>query len=380
MQRREGAGAGAAAAAMTNPVRIPARRKTLYLVIVVVIGLGLCEGAVRLRAWFKYGTASPGVRDPMLVRDDRADLWVPRPGYEIKGANIHIKINSLGFRGEEFSTAKPQGTFRIVALGASTTFSAEASSNDHIWTALLQKQLRAAYPGRHIEVINAAVAGYVADDNLKNLRNRVLPLHPDLVIYYEANNEIVRDTRELAIREGLVAPDGRRQAAWSVELSRMSLLFDLAYKNVAIMVRSKNAGGRRFDRVPAELPERFIRVLDEMRQDLHERRIPLLLSTFIVKYRRNQDRATQIANADVAFYYMPWMSIDGLLDAMDRYNDAIIAYAKRSGVPVVDEREAIPPDAEHFADCMHLADKGNKAMANRFYRFIRTAALVPDLP
>jgi len=313
----------------------------------------------------------------MLLRDEASGLWVPRPGYEVQGANIHIKINSLGFRGDEFTASKPAGTFRIVCLGASTTFSAEASSNAAIWTHQLQAKLRAAYPGRQIEVINAAVGGYVADDNLKNLRHRVLPLNPDLVIYYEANNEIVRDTRELAIKEGLIDADGSRQPAWATALSKLSLMFDLAYKNLAILARSREGGERRFDRVPADLPVRFVGVLDNMRQELAARNIPLVLSTFIVKYRRDQDRATQIANADVAFYYMPWMSIDGLLDAMDTYNQAIVDYGKRTGVPVVDDRTAIPPDAAHFTDCMHLADKGNEAMAERFYRFIHASRLLP---
>jgi lysophospholipase L1-like esterase len=355
---------------VVDTVRIPTKRKVLYLGFVLVILLVFCEGGLRFRAWLKYGTAAAGVRDAMLVRDEAAGLWVPQPGYEVKGANIHIKINSLGFRGDEFSRAKPAGTFRIVCLGASTTFSAEASSNDAVWTHRLQEKLRKEYPGRQIEVINAAVGGYVADDNLRNLRHRVMPLDPDLVIYYEANNEIVRDTRELAIREGLIGADGNRQPAWSLALSKVSLLFDLAYKNLAILARSRADSARRLDRVPADLPTRFVGVLDQMRQELTARNIPLVLSTFIVKYRRDQARATQIANADVAFYYMPWMSIDGMLDAMDVYNAAVLDYGKRTGVPVVDDRATISPDDEHFTDCMHLSDKGNEAMADRFARFV----------
>ena len=117
-------------------------------------------------------------------------------------------------------------------------------------------------------------------------------------------------------------------------------------------------------------------VLDQMRADLAAKDVPLVLSTFIVKYRRSQDRATQIKNADVEFYYMPWMSIDGMLDAMDVYNQAILDYAKRAGLPVVDDREAVPADAEHYSDCMHFLDKGAEAMADRFARYIlETGAL-----
>ena len=312
----------------------------------------------------------------MLEYDAAADLWVPKPGYKVKGANIHIKINARGFRGEDFSVPKPPGTFRIVCLGASTTFAAEASSNEAVWTHRLQEILRAAHPGRRIEVINAAVGGYVAADNLKNLQHRVLPLDPDLVIYYEANNEIVRDTQELAIRAGLIGAEGRRQPAWVSTLSKVSLMFDLAYKNLAIAARSRDTSSPRIDRIPRELPSRFIGVLDQMRATLAERHVPLVLSTFVVKYRRDQDRQTQIRNADVAFYYMPWMSIDGMLDAMDTYNQAILDYGRRSGAPVIDDRAAIPPDADHFTDCMHLADKGNEAMAQRLYRGLRALRLL----
>jgi lysophospholipase L1-like esterase len=352
---------------MTDRLPIPLRRKILYLAFVTLVMLGLAEGALRARAWVKYGgTAS--VRDPMLTFDEAAGIYVPTPGYELKGRNIHIKINSLGFRGEEVAREKPPGTFRIVCLGASTTFSAEVSSNERMWTHQLQEKLRAAYPGRKIEVINAAVGGYVSADNLKRLKHHVLGLDPDLVIYYEANNEIVKDTQELAIQRGLLTADGARQPAWVTSLSKVSLMFDLAYKNLAIMARSRDDDGGKLDEVPRNLPDRFIATLDEMRALLAERNVPFVLSTFVVKYRRDQSRATQVANADVAFYYMPWMSIDGMLHAVDVYNEAIVAYGKSRGLIVVDDRFAIPPDEEHFSDCMHLKDKGNEVMAERMFR------------
>jgi len=355
-------------------LRIPTRRKFLYAGVLLTVLLLFCEGALRVRAWVKYGSPSTGVRDPMLTYDPAAGIYTPTPGFEVKGAKIHIKINSLGFRGDEFTRTKPANTFRIVCLGASTTFNSEVSSNHATWPHRLQEKLRQAYPGMNIEVINASLGGYVARDNLKNLTHRVLPLDPDLVIYYEANNEIVSDTAELAKRQGLAT--GNRQPGLVTTISRFSLLFDLAYKNLAILMRSRASAQGKIERVPPDLPAHFITVLDEMRAALAQRNTPFVLSTFIVKYRRSQDRATQIANADVAFYYMPWMSIDGMLDAMDVYNQAILDYAKRQNLPVVDDREAIPADAEHFTDCMHLADKGADAMAERFARYLRQSGLL----
>jgi hypothetical protein len=156
-------------------------------------------------------------------------------------------------------------------------------------------------------------------------------------------------------------------------------MFDLAYKNLAIKMRSRDTVGGKIDKVPTELPAHFLGVLEEMRVLLAERHVPLVLSTFVVKYRRDQDRATQIANADVAFYYMPWMSIDGMLDAMDVYNKAILDYGQQKGLVVIDERSAIPPDAEHFSDCMHLLDKGNEAMAERMFKGLAKSSVLESL-
>ena len=116
-----------------------------------------------------------------------------------------------------------------------------------------------------------------------------------------------------------------------------------------------------------------------MRQELAERDIPFMLSTFIVKYRRSQDRETQIANADVAFFYMPWMSIDGMLNAMDRYNRAILDYARAPQRGGRRRSRSDPADADHFTDCMHLGDKGAEAMAERFFRYMTAHKVMEQL-
>jgi hypothetical protein len=165
----------------------------------------------------------------------------------------------------------------------------------------------------------------------------------------------------------------------AARLAQYSLMFDLAYKNLAILAGERGTSAQKIDRVPTDLPNHFISELDDMRKELADRNVPLMLSTFLVKYRRGQARSAQVANADVAFYYMPWMSIDGMLDAMDVYNNAILRYAKEHDLPVVDDRDAIPADAEHYSDCMHFKDSGAEAMADRFYRYFRSAEIVDRL-
>ena len=218
----------------------------------------------------RYGSAATTLRDPMLdLRSGRGPVPADAGLSRSKGARINIKINSLGFRGDEFTREKPANTVRIVCLGASTTFSAEVSSQPRDVAAPAAGETPGRpIPAMKIEVINAAVGGYVAADNLKNLRHRVLPLDPDLVIYYEANNEIVRDTQELAVREGLIR-SRRRPVAARDALSNYSLMFDLVYKNLAILSQPRETSAAEESIACRRIfPQRFIGVLDEMRAEL----------------------------------------------------------------------------------------------------------------
>src|SRR5437762_8148391 len=207
------------------PVTIPTHRKVAYLAVLVLLLFAICEVGLRARQWVRYGSFAASVRDPMLVYDPQADIVVPKPGYEMKGARLNIKINSLGFRGDEFSKTKPPRTVRIACLGASTTFCAEVSHNHKTWPHRLQEKLAEAYPGVRFEVINTSVGGYTAAENVRNLTHRVLPLDPDLAIYYEGNNEIVHDTRTLAIKRGLIPQSGDTRSIAN-RISQYSLLFD----------------------------------------------------------------------------------------------------------------------------------------------------------
>jgi hypothetical protein len=364
--------------ASANKRRYSLRRKLLLSATALVVALVVCEAAIRVRAWLRYGETGTGIADGALVYDEQLKQRVPRPGYTNKAQKVSLSINSLGFRGAEFAKKKPPRTVRIACVGASTTFCTEAS-DEGTWTAQLQKMLQVKYPGVSIEVINAGVPGYVITDSRRNLEHRVLPLDPDLVIYYEAANDVAIDTRNLARREGLIAPGEGFSSGLVNTLSRYSLLFDLARKNAKILFGARDSSAGRLDSVPDDLPKRFVDELAALNETLASREIPLVLSCFVVKYRRDQDRQTQIANADIAFYYMPWMTIDGLFDAMETYNASILELGRSKDVPVVDDRDAVPPDAEHFADCVHFTDAGCKRMAERFFRFFDTSKLLDPI-
>ncbi len=362
--------ASSAAAGAHIARKLPWHRKLAYSALCVLIVLFLAEGGLRVRAWLRYGTTSRTAQNAAYVFDENMKLLVPRPGAELHGSQINVTINSLGFRGDEFTREKPANTLRIACLGASTTYCPEVSNNAAAWPAQLQSLLQARYPNVQVEVINAGIQGLSIEASLKNLRYRVLPLDPNLVIYYEAHNDLVADTRQLAMARGLIDDGAGRQSALSQYLSQKSMLYYLVYRNVAILSGKEGSANGRLNDLPPDLPKKFVAHLQEMHGLLAAKGIPLVLSRFLLRFRRSQPRDEQLENATIAFTYMPWMSLDSMLDGFDLYNDATEQFARTHSIPYVNDDESVPGDAVHYVDHVHFSDAGCRAMAERFAQFL----------
>jgi len=99
-----------------------------------------------------------------------------------------VKTNNQGFRGDDFSSQKPSGSFRILTIGDSITdgfFVDNASMWQPAVQAKLAGQLRVP-----VEVINGARGGGSIDMELSRLRQFTPRLQPDLVILTFVTNDI----------------------------------------------------------------------------------------------------------------------------------------------------------------------------------------------
>lgn len=91
-----------------------------------------------------------------------------------------VKINKLGFRGEEFNLKKSSGTFRILTVGDSFTFGHGASDNQ-TYSAVLSRLM--TDDGKKVEVVNGGYAsGFSPDSYFLFLKEKGMDLEPDLVI------------------------------------------------------------------------------------------------------------------------------------------------------------------------------------------------------
>lgn len=117
------------------------------------------------------------------LRLDKPWLFGLRPGFRGSledTADVLYEINADGFRDREYAPTPPPGTFRILVLGASTTFGWGVNESDTYPSRL--ERLLDARDGRRVEVLNFGVNGYNPYNEAALLADRGLAYHPDLVL------------------------------------------------------------------------------------------------------------------------------------------------------------------------------------------------------
>jgi lysophospholipase L1-like esterase len=107
------------------------------------------------------------------------------PAYPHEG----YRINSLGFRGREFTRQKPPGTYRIAVVGDSTVFGL-GCDDDSTFPHFLENDLASYRRGARVEVLNLGIPSYTTA-NMKNLiKAEVLDYSPDMIIIYGFFNDV----------------------------------------------------------------------------------------------------------------------------------------------------------------------------------------------
>jgi lysophospholipase L1-like esterase len=333
-------------------------RRPFYAALAVLIGILLLEGAVRTRAFLKHGSARVTVFS--LAEDPATGLQIPEPGSVVG----EIVVNSAGFRSPEIPLARPPRTLRLAFVGASTTFCAEVSSNADTWPALVLDELRATCPDTDFDYLNAGVPGYTTKQSLLNLRARVLPYDPDVVVAYEGTNDLVHESRRIAVERGLIdADDGA--PGW---LGEHWMTLNLVAKNLRYrkLQRALERSGGGVQLPPGAIYGPFAESLGALLDCARDSGALTAVATFSTQLRAGQQGEERVQAASSAKYYMPYLDAEGILAGYAEINAAIRAVAaERPDVLLIEGEDSIPPDDEHFVDTIHFRDAGSAAQAKR---------------
>jgi lysophospholipase L1-like esterase len=292
------------------------------------------------------------------------------------GDEVIWSSNAWGFRGPEISVEKPPGVIRIVCLGASTTEGSQ--KNTETYPYFLQQELNRLFPNQTIEVINAGHHGQDIFDLLEILNQRVLPLQPDIVLFYEGSNNI----NFYDFVEGLPCTLGE---CW---LNHYPAWYRFLYKHSAIFVLLSDSFGWNSYK-PPPMPHKFDDTgikpsalyyregLYQIARETQARGGIIVLSSFItvaheeleVAYEDNPGLFNDIYKK---YYPLTPAELGRIYDHFNRQS----ARAREFGVPYADVAAKFPKDARYFPfDLIHFSPEGNQLLAKLFAEFLATEVL-----
>ncbi len=297
------------------------------------------------------------------------------------GEEVFRSTNSWGFRGPEFSIEKPAGVIRIVCLGASTT---EGSHGDlETYPHFLQQELTRMFVGQKIEVLNAGYHGQLLEDLLEILRQRVLPVKPDLVIFYEASNNIIWNEfsrGDLSCHAASCA--SKIYSGIDALLRRHSALYVLVAKRFGWAGHLVRPMWHEFDDTsPKPAAVRYKDVLRQIVRETLDSGSRIVLSTFVTL--AHEGLTVRYEDNPLVFDYLhktlyPF-SPGEIQRVYEYYNQRAREIATEHRVLLVDMAREFPRDSGYFPfDVIHFSPAGNKVLAGILARHLRDGVL-PEL-
>jgi len=275
------------------------------------------------------------------------------------------------------------------------------------WPHLVWKALHERWPSLDIDYMNDGVPGYSTRALLPALDKRVSQLNPrfeklpawqraatvastvlaicvvllarfrpDIIVIYEAPNDLRANTYELARDQGVVA--SRPQVDDFDWFTRHSLLALLVRKNLEIMrlqsLATNGSGKVSLDtaRLDAEFRKDYTNLVAASAK-VAKVVVPV---TFAPRLRAEQSPEERKEAAVTDLYYTPYMTIDGLITTYTHYNQVIREVAEAQHTLLVGHEKSIPADDKHYTDSVHYTDAGSVSMAQRIIEVLISSAEV----
>lgn len=149
---------------------------------------------IQLKGETRWGNSKGATRrtGDLLMRE-----FVPNSNTDM--GYFTIKINSGGFRDNEYSLAKDTNCLRIAIVGSSNECG-YGINKEFVFETLAERYLDSAYrlTGKKIELLNFASLGSMLVQNIEIVKRKVLPYNPDVLIYFSHPKEDKHIARNLS--------------------------------------------------------------------------------------------------------------------------------------------------------------------------------------
>ena len=304
-----------------------------------------------------------------------------------------LVTNRFGWRGPDIPLDKPAGTIRLAFVGASTTvglFNLPFSYPEYVvhWLNLYAERNKL---GVRFDGINAGREGLGPANIAAVIRQELVPMEPDLVIYYEGANRAICARNP---HPPLPEPSASRAFAGRV-VDATRDYSALARRFEAVLMRFDMHDG-------AEPPKPRIDIdwpvgIDEAKPDLGNRALPAHLKEKVEVLDSGRAALAAIGAelAPATFVYIPYEGLrldpyrhNVIYRALNEHcwpyryadirrdvdldNSVMRRYAELHGEELIDVAGSFPLDPDLFFDSVHLNGDGNRMQAWIVFR-----ALIP---
>ncbi len=268
------------------------------------------------------------------------------------GTGWLVDTNAFGFRNGDVAVPKPEGVFRILCVGGSTT--EEGPSIEKTYPFLLGEKLRAAFPGKHIEVVNAGTSGMSTRRHAAKLAE-YFRLQPDVMIFYEGVNDAAVDLPALWHRIGL--------ARWQRLLAHSAFLrrYDSALFYPDIRQRNQ------------DLHDMFVSNLEAIHLAAGCKGIRIVLCSIACPRTDALDKAMlDFMNYEARMHWEdPLLTFAVYAQLIRMLNEDIATYCRDESVPYVPVAEAFGGEPGYFLDICHMTEAGIERKAEVIFQSTR---------
>ena len=372
---------------MPGKPSLPPWKVALFSVLPGLFLLGSLEGALRAYDYVRGVNYIPGkgyTDNPnvILYQDHKYLGKTLRPkaswlGIGPDGQQVQVSINSLGFRGKEFDTLKNPQTFRIIAIGGSTTFTPNVLDSD-TYPQLLENILNSQVDGSstNFEVINAGTPGYSTEEAVINFCQRLLRLSPDLIVIYHGYNDIKPNPRKInlnCLRDGSMVslePSSRtnqlihpkRKTRRKTPIQEYSRLFVKARNRLFPTKRTSPEASQRSSTVDDRSAASFRHNLNLLVDLAELNNVRVVLSTYASTLTQENIKLHP-EKFEAIWFFVPHLTYEGMIANVTSHNRTIKSVAEARNLPLVLSDQLIPPTFDYFVDHVHFNRNGARLMA-----------------
>jgi hypothetical protein len=348
------------------------------------ISLVLISAELGVRLFSPRGYITPEtLREDGLIYEP---VLFARHVFPQRARTVHLddgrrwNFNSLGFRGPEIALEKPPGVFRVVIYGGSAVFDQD-STLDQDWPHRVERLLR-EQGSSSVQVINAGIPGHASFDSLGRLFTEGHHFTPDVVVLYNAWNDIKYFTSERPLlREiGVYDPTADPRLnynnfldAWLSRASQLYVRLRSRYYNWALDVGPEGAhvaSGLRseLNELAIGQYELSVKLFVDTAHNIGA--LPVLVTQArLVAQENTADQRERIS------YRMAGLDHETLVRAFEATDAILRRVGEEKGVLVIDASARMTGHPEFFSDHVHVSPEGSAALAR-----VVAESLEPLLP